>query len=66
LAVAPRHPVPPAEGGPGAAVPGTGTGLIGLTERATLAGGRLTAGRDADGGFTLRAWLPWPAGQVTP
>lgn len=60
------NPVPPPEARPGGALPGTGTGLIGLTERATLAGGRLTAGPDPDGGFTLRAWLPWPPGQVTP
>jgi signal transduction histidine kinase len=44
-----------------ASIPGTGTGLIGLTERATLAGGRLDHGRTADGDFELRAWLPWPA-----
>ncbi|MFI9004003.1 sensor histidine kinase [Streptomyces sp. NPDC053541] len=50
---APEGPVPP--------VPGSGQGLIGLTERATLAGGRLTHGPAPDGGFALRAWLPWPA-----
>jgi signal transduction histidine kinase len=43
------------------AIPGAGTGLIGLSERATLAGGRLEHGRTADGDFELRAWLPWPA-----
>jgi len=43
-----------------AALPGTGAGLVGLAERATLAGGRLTSGRGADGEFTLSAWLPWP------
>jgi signal transduction histidine kinase len=41
-------------------IPGTGTGLVGLAERATLAGGRLTSGREADGDFALTAWLPWP------
>ena len=41
-------------------VPGSGTGLIGLTERVELAGGRLDA-RARDGEFRLRAWLPWPA-----
>jgi signal transduction histidine kinase len=40
-------------------VPGSGQGLIGLTERATLAGGRLGHGRVEDGGFEVRAWLPW-------
>ncbi|MFI6943761.1 sensor histidine kinase [Streptomyces sp. NPDC050418] len=40
-------------------VPGSGQGLIGLTERATLAGGRLDHGKEADGGFRLHAWLPW-------
>jgi len=40
-------------------VPGTGTGLIGLTERLDLAGGRLSFGAE-DGEFRLRAWLPWP------
>ena len=44
-----------------AQIPGTGTGLIGLTERASLAGGRLEHGRTPDGDFRLRAWLPWPA-----
>ena len=48
-------------GGPRAsAIPGGGTGLVGLVERATLAGGRLEHGRTPDGDFLLRAWLPWP------
>ncbi|MET7617421.1 histidine kinase [Streptomyces sp. NPDC005408] len=42
-------------------VPGSGQGLIGLTERATLAGGRLEHGATDDGGFRVRAWLPWAA-----
>ncbi|MEU6391672.1 histidine kinase [Streptomyces sp. NPDC046939] len=41
-------------------VPGSGQGLIGLTERATLAGGHLDHGPGPSGGFTIRAWLPWP------
>ncbi|MEH0827912.1 MULTISPECIES: sensor histidine kinase [Micromonospora] len=45
------------------AIPGTGTGLVGIAERVTLAGGRLEHGRDADGGFRLTAWLPWAAAQ---
>ena len=40
---------------------GTGTGLIGLTERARLTGGELDHGIGADGQFRLRARLPWPA-----
>ncbi|MEK9522972.1 sensor histidine kinase [Streptomyces sp. NPDC087908] len=50
---APDGPVPP--------VPGSGQGLIGLTERAVLAGGRMEHGPAPDGGFSLHAWLPWPA-----
>ncbi len=42
-------------------VPGSGQGLIGLTERATLAGGSLDHGATGDGGFRVRAWLPWAA-----
>ncbi|MFD0659867.1 sensor histidine kinase [Thermocatellispora tengchongensis] len=49
-------------------IPGSGTGLIGLAERVSLAGGRLEHGvsaADAPGAgedeFRLRAWLPWPA-----
>ncbi|MFJ9624495.1 sensor histidine kinase [Streptomyces sp. NPDC101181] len=41
-------------------VPGSGQGLIGLTERATLAGGELEHGPTRDGGFAVRARLPWP------
>ncbi len=41
-------------------IPGTGTGLVGLTERIELSAGRLDHGPTADGGFGLRAWLPWP------
>ncbi|MER6563956.1 sensor histidine kinase, partial [Streptomyces sp. NPDC001027] len=49
----------PSPGGDAPPVPGSGQGLIGLTERATLAGGRLEHGARADGGFEVRAWLPW-------
>ncbi|MBB2943617.1 signal transduction histidine kinase [Actinoplanes lutulentus] len=42
----------------GGSVPGTGMGLIGLAERATLAGGRLAHGRHGNE-FVLSAWLPW-------
>nr|WP_255429938.1 histidine kinase [Streptomonospora sp. PA3] len=43
-----------------AAVPGSGTGLVGLTERVRLAGGRLDHGPAGDR-FRLHARLPWPA-----
>ncbi|GAA4827500.1 histidine kinase [Streptomyces ziwulingensis] len=46
-------------GGPPPHVPGSGQGLIGLTERAALAGGTLEHGPTADGGFEVRARLPW-------
>ncbi|RZB15683.1 sensor histidine kinase [Streptomyces sp. F001] len=56
LTVCVRNPAPEGEVPP---VPGSGQGLIGLTERATLAGGRLEHGPREDGGFGVRAWLPW-------
>lgn len=40
--------------------PGSGTGLVGLTERVQLAGGTLDHGRVPGGGFRLQASLPWP------
>jgi signal transduction histidine kinase len=43
----------------GPALPGAGTGLIGLAERVSLAGGELVHGPDAAGNFVLRATLPW-------
>ncbi|MFE0700323.1 sensor histidine kinase [Streptomyces sp. NPDC058872] len=58
LTVEVRNPAPT---GPIPHVPGSGQGLIGLTERAALAGGRLDHGPTDDGGFAVRAWLPWPA-----
>jgi signal transduction histidine kinase len=39
--------------------PGSGLGLVGLTERAELIGGHL-AHSVHDGEFVLRALLPWP------
>ena len=41
------------------AVPGSGTGLIGVGERVALAGGRVKYGPQDDH-FRLEAWLPWP------
>ncbi len=45
---------------PGAPLPGSGTGLVGLVERVGLAGGTLEHGWTADGEFRLHARLPWP------
>ena len=42
-------------------IPGAGMGIIGLAERAALAGGRLEHGRTPAGEFRLWTWLPWPA-----
>ncbi|MEV5613932.1 histidine kinase [Streptomyces sp. NPDC052225] len=56
LAVTVSNPPPP---GDVPHVPGSGQGLIGLTERATLAGGTLDHGPRPEGGFAVRAWLPW-------
>ncbi|MFD5657138.1 sensor histidine kinase [Streptomyces hirsutus] len=56
LTVSVRNPPPQGDVPP---VPGAGQGLIGLTERATLAGGTLEHGRAPDGGFEVRARLPW-------
>lgn len=40
-------------------IPGAGAGLVGLTERVTLAGGRIDHGRGDDGTFRLEVRLPW-------
>ena len=40
-------------------LPGAGRGLIGLAERAALAGGTIDHGRTVGGDFELRARLPW-------
>src|SRR6266487_313462 len=59
LAIEVRNPAPVlAAGEP--EIPGAGTGLVGLAERATLSGGHLEHGLEPDGDFRLRAWLPWP------
>jgi hypothetical protein len=49
----------PADAASTTAIPGSGSGIIGLAERAGLAGGRLEHGRTPDGDFRLWAWLPW-------
>jgi signal transduction histidine kinase len=59
LAIEVHNPAPVlAAGEPG--IPGSGIGLVGLAERATLSGGHLEHGLDEHGNFQLRAWLPWP------
>jgi signal transduction histidine kinase len=40
---------------------GDGQGLVGLTERVSLASGRLEYGPTGAGGWNLSAWLPWPS-----
>lgn len=40
-------------------LPGSGTGLAGLAERVRLVGGTLDAGPGADGGWRVRAVVPW-------
>jgi signal transduction histidine kinase len=44
----------------GSATPGAGLGLVGLTERAELRGGRLDARREG-ATFVLHGWIPWAA-----
>jgi len=41
------------------ALPGSGSGLLGLQERVTLAGGALMHGPDGSGDFVVDAELPW-------
>jgi signal transduction histidine kinase len=56
---------PSAAGPPGAAGPDrTGHGLIGMRERAAMAGGELRAGPTADGGFEVFARLPVEPGRA--
>ena len=50
----------------GPPVVGSGTGLIGLTERVRLNGGELDHAVGADGEFRLRARLPWSAEPAEP
>ncbi|GAB3677817.1 histidine kinase [Actinocorallia lasiicapitis] len=45
---------------PAQLVPGSGSGLIGLTERVQLAGGRLDHEMIPGREFRVHAWLPWP------
>ncbi len=58
LSIRMRNPARTPRPAPGGATPGTGLGLVGLGERAKLAGGRVTA-RTEGGSFELSGWLPW-------
>jgi signal transduction histidine kinase len=60
LTVEIRNPWP-VDAASSTSIPGAGSGIIGLAERVSLAGGRLEHGRTATGDFRLWAWLPWPA-----
>ena len=59
LTVEVRNRLPVPATADGAPLPGAGAGLVGMTERAALAGGHLECGPTPDGDFALRAWLPW-------
>jgi signal transduction histidine kinase len=65
LAVEVRQPLSPKGRQAAIVPPGSGVGLVGLAERALLAGGALDHGPTADasdgGEYLLRAWLPWEA-----
>jgi len=48
-----------AASGPPVDLPGSGSGLVGLAERVRLVGGTLHSGPLSEGGWQLRAVLPW-------
>lgn len=58
LTIAVRNPI---RVGSSLDVPTSGLGLMGLAERATLAGGELRHGVTSNHEFALTVWLPWPA-----
>ena len=45
--------------GAGSSVPGSGNGLLGMRERITMYDGTLHYGPDLQGGFSVKAWLPY-------
>jgi len=58
LSITASNPMP--FGRPSDPPPTSGLGLVGLSERASLAGGRLHHRRTSDGLFVVEGWLPWP------
>ncbi len=52
------NPLPDA--GPAEPMSGSGTGLAGIAERASMLGGKVSAGPTDKGYFVVAAWLPWP------
>ncbi|WP_405144155.1 histidine kinase [Sphaerisporangium sp. NBC_01403] len=60
-AIAPAPDPVPDSGPASTANAWSGQGLVGLAERVALASGRLEHGPTAAGGWSLSAWLPWPA-----
>ena len=46
-----------------ALLPGSGAGLVGLRERVSLSGGRISTGPTQEGGWQVEAWLPWSDGR---
>jgi signal transduction histidine kinase len=59
LTIQVRNPAPVLAAGT-TGIPGSGSGLVGLAERAALSGGQFEHGLDEHGDFRVRAWLPWP------
>ncbi len=47
---------------PAARSEGSGNGIAGMAERAAALGGTLDAGPRPEGGFRVRAWLPFSRG----
>lgn len=65
LTIAVSNEQPVTGGSSVAPIPGTGTGLTGLSERVDLSGGHIEYGPRADGSYRLEVWLPWEAVRPT-
>ncbi|WP_202862504.1 sensor histidine kinase [Antricoccus suffuscus] len=46
-------------------LPGAGAGLIGLRERVELLGGQFVSGETPEGGWLVKASIPWPKGSLS-